>query len=271
MRGRPNAWLELDAPVVGVGRDAVLDVLDGVVELLGVGAALVARGQLDDLVAAGDVAHRGDDDGRAAGADFGEGLKFLEGDRAGLDGHPEVGGELLEGVVRHGRKDGGGVRRDVRAVRLDAEEVGGRELLDELVALGVEVEFDGEAGVLGRLVGVEAGGVVAGDLDVADALRGGAVVVVVDCRGDGLEAALVVGADRHDHDEEGVFVGRGDADLRAGADEERADVEGAAGAVGRDVVEVVVHDALEGDTLMYGLLSVVTSDIFIGSTSPFLL
>ena len=209
-------------------------------------AALVTRGNLDDLVAAGDVAHRGDDDGRAAGADFGEGLELLKGNRAGLDGHAEIGRELLEGVVRHRREDGGGVRRDVRAVRLDAEEVRGREFLDEFMALGVEVELDREARVLGRLVGVEAGGVVAGDLDVADALGGGAVVVVVDRGGDGLEAALVVGADRHDHDEEGVFVGRGDADLRAGADEERADVEGAAGAVWRDVVEVVVHDALEG-------------------------
>ena len=136
------------------------------------------------------------------------------------------------------------VRRHVGAVRLDAEEVGGGELLHVPVLLRVEVELHGPALALRLLVGEEGRGVVAAHLHVAHAVRRGAVPVVEDHGADGLESALVVGAHGHDHDHERVFLRGGDADLRAGADEERAQVERTAGAVGRHVLDVRGHDLL---------------------------
>ena len=110
----------------------------------------------------------------------------------------------------------------------------------------IEEERDGEPGLLGELGGHEGRAVVAGDLVLAHALRGGAVEILDDERGNALQPILVVRADGHDHDEEIVFIGGGDADLRAGADEKRTDVHGAAGFAGRDVVDVVEHDAVDG-------------------------
>jgi len=76
-------------------------------------------------------------------------------------------------------------------------------------------------------------------------VRRGAVPVVEDDGAHGLEAALVVRAHRHDHHEEGVLLRGRDADLRAGADEERAQVERAAGAVGRHELLVRRDDPVE--------------------------
>ena len=101
--------------------------------------------------------------------------------------------------------------------------------------------------MLRLLVREERGGVVAADLHVAHAVRRGAIPVIQDDGAHGLESALVVGADGHDHDHERVFFRRGDADLRARADQERTQVHGAARAVRRN--ELLVR----GDDLLAGL------------------
>lgn len=62
--------------------------------------------------------------------------------------------------------------------------------LDEGVGLGVEVQADGVAGLLGEHVRHHVRGVVPGHLHGADALRGGTVVVLDHDRRRRLEAAL---------------------------------------------------------------------------------
>ena len=242
-----NSDFDLEVPVVGVGEFAVLDALDGVVEFFeGRAAAGFGTGLVDDAVAL-DRADRGHHHRGAAGRHFGEAVDLLlEIDGTALDRHAHVGRDLAEGHVRDGREDGRGVGGDVLAVLGDAQEVGGGEFFDVGVGLGVEVEFDGVAGLRGFDVRRQARAVVAAALDVAGAHRGRAVVVVDDDGLHGLQAALVVGAHRGDEDDEGVFLRRRDADLRGAPEQQRADVQGAAGAVGRDVVGVGLDDAPAG-------------------------
>ena len=234
------------APAVGVFKVAVLYALDGLEELLKVRADGVRLGDPYDFRAAGDLPDRGHDDGGSAGGDLGERLDLLIGHRTALDRPAEVGGDLLEGHVGDGGQHGMAVGRHVGSVGLDAEEVRGGELLHICMGLRVEVELDGPAVVLRLLVGEEGGGVVAADLDVAHSVGGGAVPIIEDHGADGLESALVVGADGHHHHHEGVLLGGGYADLGAGADKERTQVEGAAGSVGRNELLIGGDDLVEG-------------------------
>ncbi len=100
--------------------------------------------------------------------------------------------------------------------------------------------------VLGDFGRQQAGGVVARALDGAGAERSRAVVVVDHPGVHRFDAALVIRADRHGHDDEFIFVARRHADGGAGAERDRADIHGAAGAVGGHVVDVVADDFFHG-------------------------
>ena len=134
---------------------------------------------------------------------------------------------------------------DPERVAVNEQDVGATGLLDVGAGLGVQVEIVGIALGVGLDGGLEAHGVVQAGLDVAGAVRCGAVVVG-DAQLDGLEATLVVGAHRRHEDAEGVLGRGGDADDVAGADHERADVERGAGAKGRNPRGVGLDDLLDG-------------------------
>ena len=99
--------------------------------------------------------------------------------------------------------------------------------------------------ILRGVFGNQAGGIIPCRFDMAGSVRCGTVIVAGDHRVDRLDAALVIGADRNDHDDQLVRETGADADLRRGAEHHRPDVERAAGAVGRDVIDIVTHDGLD--------------------------
>ena len=234
------------APAMRVFEVAVLDALHGLEEFLKMRAYGVRFGDLYHLGAARNLPDRRHDYGRSAGGDLGERLDLLVGHRTALDLPTEVGGDLLEGHVGDGGQHGMAVGRHVCSVGLYAEEVRCGELLNIFVGLRVEVELDGPAVVLRLLVGEERSRVVAADLHITHSVGRGAVPIIEDHGADGLEAALVVGADGHDHNHEGVFLRGGDADLGAGSDQERTQVERTAGAVRRNILFIGGDDLVEG-------------------------
>mmetsp|Transcript_86089 Transcript_86089/g.267459 ORF Transcript_86089/g.267459 Transcript_86089/m.267459 type:complete len:203 (+) Transcript_86089:639-1247(+) len=82
---------------------------------------------------------------------------------------------------------------------------------------------------------------------MADALRCGPVVVLDDHRGHRREApALVVGPHRRRHHEESRLRRRVQADLVAAAEQQRPHVHRAARAVGRQELDVLAHDHVDG-------------------------
>ena len=182
--------LHLNTPAVRILDRAVLNALDLVVELLENGMNHILVGNLDDLLAAGDLPDGRNHDSRAERGDRVELLDLRERNRTALDGDAEVFRTLLEGHVSDGRKNRAAVRRHVLAVLRDAHEVRDRELLAVLVRLRVEIELDRPAVMLRLLVREDARSVVAADLDVTLAVRRRTVPVVEDHRTDGLDAAL---------------------------------------------------------------------------------
>ena len=99
---------------------------------------------------------------------------------------------------------------------------------------------------MGHIVRFEAGGIVAGHLDMSDAMGSGAVVFVKNHRAHGSQAPLVVRSDGSDENEEDILVGRTNADLRAAADEKGTDIQRAAGAVGRHEILVGLNHSPNG-------------------------
>ena len=256
------------------------------------------------------------DDRGAAGDHLVELLELRDLHVSLLDGHSDVGGDLHEGLVGDGGKDGGRLGRHERVgLLVDADEVGGGELskkkerekdedgeigreregddisdvenghttkrtqnkhagnehageaqatqllssllsspplpsspphlLNQRLRRAVQIKQDGEPPLLPVHVGLEVGGVVAGDLDGSDSSGRGAVVVGDDEAVDGRQSALVVVSYGNDHAEELVLVGRLEADAGAGAEKERAEVESAVGGGRRDVRHVVFYGHLE--------------------------
>ena len=121
----------------------------------------------------------------------------------------------------------------------DAQEAGGRELVDLRARLAVQVQRDGEAFAarLGRPA--HDGRVVAAQLGVAGPVRSGAVELFEDEGVDG-RGAVVAGKGVDVHAE--VVLGRWvQAQMTVGAENHGADVQSAAGAVGRD------EGCVEGD------------------------
>ena len=53
---------------------------------------------------------------------------------------------------------------------------------------------------------------------------------------------LVIRTDGHDHDQQLIILAGGDSDLRAGSDVERTDIKRAAGAVRRNIVDIIEDD-----------------------------
>ena len=208
----------------------------------------------DLLVAVVDLADRGDDGGGAAHTALDELVDLVEADRALLDLHAEVLGHLHERAAGDGGKDGvgEGLRDDELALLGHEEHVRAAGLLDVGAGLRVEEEVVGIAGGVGEHAGVQRHGVVEAGLDVAGAVGRGAVELGND-ELDGLDAALVVRADRSDEDAELILVGGLHADDVARGEHERADVERGAGAEGRHPGGVGLDDLLNGlDELILG-------------------
>ena len=99
--------------------------------------------------------------------------------------------------------------------------------------------------MLGDVIRQETCGVVARGLDGSGAVGRGPVIGPLDHGVHGFDAALVIGAHGHDHDDEFILFAGVDADLGRSAEHHRTDVEGTAGAVGRHIVGVVGHDGLD--------------------------
>ena len=88
----------------------------------------------------------------------------------------------------------------------------------------IEEKHDGEVLFFGFFAGKQTCRIVSGGFDVAGPVGGGAVIIDRDHRIDRLDAAFVVGTDRHDHDDQFIFQIGVDADLRRGSEHHRADV-----------------------------------------------
>mmetsp|Transcript_11029 Transcript_11029/g.30956 ORF Transcript_11029/g.30956 Transcript_11029/m.30956 type:complete len:275 (-) Transcript_11029:229-1053(-) len=246
-----RSLLHLEVPLVLVLHLTGLDASDDVIELSCRGTNLLAELILDlhslavllEPRCTADGRHH---HGRSHRQHLIEPLHLFHGNIPPLHLVPLVGGNLHQALVGNAGEDAGTFRRHVLlGIVVDPHKVAGGELLHVGLRLGVEVQADGIALLLAQHVGEEVGGVVAGDLDVADATGGGTVKVLDDegVAGGG-EAALVVVPDGDDEDDEGVFVGGLEADARTGTEEERTEVQGAAGSVGGNVGHVVLDDIL---------------------------
>ena len=196
-----------EVPVVDVRLDAVLDVAEFLVEFLAYGAGLAVVAE--DIALAGggvvNLADGADDSGSTAGSGLLEGAEFLLGNLAAFYLHAEVEGQLLQALVGDGGQDGGGLGGDVGVV-LDTEEVGCAAFVDILLLLGVEIELAGVACLVGDIVGLEAGGVVASHLILTGAEGCRAVVVAGDAVVGAGKATLEIGTyGRHEYQEQ-VYI-----------------------------------------------------------------
>mmetsp|Transcript_17564 Transcript_17564/g.31916 ORF Transcript_17564/g.31916 Transcript_17564/m.31916 type:complete len:229 (+) Transcript_17564:465-1151(+) len=109
----------------------------------------------------------------------------------------------------------------------------------------IEVQTNRKSLLLRLHVRNQIGGVVPRHLGRSHSQRSGTVVILHDQSIDRLgQSALVIISNGHDHDDEGVFLGGLEADAGSGAEEEGAEVEGAAGPVGWDVGDVVFDDVV---------------------------
>mmetsp|Transcript_1601 Transcript_1601/g.4783 ORF Transcript_1601/g.4783 Transcript_1601/m.4783 type:complete len:342 (+) Transcript_1601:401-1426(+) len=188
------------------------------------------------------------DHGRTDGANLREALHLsIEVDRALFHHDPHVSSEPSQHSVGVARENAAwGLGCQVLPVSGDGNEVGSVELLDESSLPGVKVQADGEAALLGQVHALEVGRVVAGGLAVSAAQGRRAVVVVVHQRVEGLElAGAVVAADRVRKDDEAVLGGRAQAELRAAAKYEGANIQRSARAVWRHIGRVPHHDLVD--------------------------
>ncbi len=194
-----------------------------------------------------DRADRGDDRGRAAGEDLGQGavlrvaLPLVDGDAALLRPVTEVTGDGQEGVPGDTLQDGAGEGRGDDLVAVHEVQVHAAEFLDPLALHRVQVADLGTA--LGRRLrlGEQGRGVVAAGLGVTHAAGHGTDVVLGDPDGHRLHATGEVGAGRGGDDHEQVLAGglHAQADLRG--EHERPQVEGLLAAVRRHPCLVLPH------------------------------
>ena len=106
-----------------VFQKAVLNTLDGIVKLLKMFADGILVGNLNNILAAGNLPDGRYHDGRSAGGDFGEFADLLVRNGTALDLLAEIGGALLERHVSDGRENRVAVGSNVRSVPCDADEV----------------------------------------------------------------------------------------------------------------------------------------------------
>ena len=200
-----------------------------------------------------DGAQGRDDGSGAAQAGLGEVTDFAEGHGALLHFHAQI---LLVNILQRAAGDGGqdgvGLGGD-QGVALDEDDVGAAGLLDVGAGGGVHIHVLVVALLVGIHDVVKAHGVVQASLYVAGA-PGGCTVQIGDAHGQGLHAALEVGANGGGEDTELVLIGGLDADDGIGAEHEGTDVQGCAGAegghpggVGTDGLHNGVHELVLGE------------------------
>ena len=171
-----------------------------------------------------DMGHGGDHDRSAAGTGLLEGIELVQGDGTLLHAHAEILGNGLQAFVGDGGKDAVGQRSDVFVV-LDAEEIGGAELVDELAGAGVEEQKLGIALVVGHLVRAEGGGVVGSALVTAGTVRRSAIEIAGNDGREGTQVLTIVRARRGAHDGEYGLGIRDELHLGMHAEKERAEVQ----------------------------------------------
>ena len=136
------------------------------------------------------------------------------------------------------------LRDDKRAVLLHEQDVGATGLLDIGAGLGVEIQVLGIALAVSFHRGLKGHGVVEASLDVAGAVRCGAVVLG-NAQLDRLEATLKVRTDRGHENAERVLRSGSHADHVTGADHKRTHIQGCARAEGRNPCGVGRDDLLD--------------------------
>ena len=245
-----NGSLDDPDPALG-GLDAAhLDAGEGVVELPDGGAH---SGVVDLPAVIHDGAQGGDNRGGAAQAGLLKIADLAEGDGTLLHLHAQV---LLGDVQQGTAGDGGqnGVRQGGdQGVALDENHVGSAGFLDMGAGGGIQIDVL----VIALLVGVhnvvQAHGIVQSRLYMAGA-PGRGTVQIGDADGQGLDAALEVGAYGGGKDAELVFRGGLDADGGVGTEHKGPDVQrgpgaegGHPGGVGADGLHHGVHKTILGE------------------------
>ena len=141
---------------------------------------------------------------------------------------------------------------DEGAVLLHEQDVGTTGLLDIGAGLGVEIQVLGIALAVSLHRGLQGHGVVEAGLDVASAVRCGAVVLG-NAQLDRLEATLKVRTDRGHENAERVLRSGSHANHVTGADHKRTHIQGCARTEGRNPCGVGRDDLLDGlDKLVLG-------------------
>ena len=159
---------------------------------------------------------------------------------AAADVGDAVGGDALDDVLRIRDHES-----NIVSVDDGTNEAARAKFVNLGVGSAVEVQSDAEAVLAGAIAPPEHWRIVAADLGTTGAVGGSAVELVEDQRPHGVRAVVHTGG--QDVDAEGVFLGRAEAQLGAGAVDLRAHVHGGAGLVGRYVVGV------EGDGGAHGI------------------
>ena len=221
----------------------ILNATQGVVEF---GADGTRHGAGEDvvglvLVEVVDAIDRRDDGSGAAHGSLVEEGEFLNRHRTDLDLQTQVASHLLDGHVGDGRQDGLRVGSDV-GVAIDAEEVGRTALVDELLAASVEIDDGAVALLVGQFARNEAGCIVATHLDTACAERCCTVEAAHNAAGSCLETILEVRTYRHHKDNELIFVGWRNTNLRTCTEEHWTNVHGATRLVRRNEMAIELHD-----------------------------
>ena len=138
-----------------------------------------------------------------------------------------------------------GLRHHERAVLLHEQHVCAACFLNVGARLGVEIEVLGITAAMRLHRRAQRHSVVQARLDIARAMRCGAVVLG-DAQLDRLQAAFEVRADRRDQDAEGVLGSGGNADDLARTDHERTHVERSTRTERRHPSSVRAHNGLHG-------------------------
>ena len=184
---------------------------------------------------------RGNDRCRAACSRLFECFEFFDRNRASFHFQSHVFRQLDEAHVGNGREDGGAFRRDVGVV-LDTKEVGGTCFVDVFLFFAVEIKFARITQVMRFLVGAQAGGIVATDLETTCSKGSGAVIFANDnVRGAG-KSTFEIRSNRGYENNKKVFVGRVNTNLRSRANEEWSDVKGGSTFVRGNESFVEFHD-----------------------------
>ena len=205
-----------------------------------------AAGEADLFAVVVDLADWGDNGGGAAEAAFNKFRHFGEEDFALFHLHAEdVLSDVGHGAAGDGWQDGVRFWRDEGAILGDEEEVCAAGFFNLGAGCWVEIHIFSKSCFVCFLAGVEAHGVVEACFDVTGAVWGCAVKI-----GDGdldrFDAALEIWADWHADHAEFKFWRWRYADDRTAAVDEWTDVEGGAGAVWWNVVDVGLDELVEG-------------------------